>query len=770
MRLVPFLVIALPLAAQTQQYAQLCSGCHGASAGGTERGPALANNRELRRRSVRQLEEIIRTGTQGGMPPFALPAAQLQALARWVHNLNASAFDVKPEGNAAAGESFFYGKGQCGNCHMVSGRGGSNGPDLSSIGRDLTVQELEASLKDPVARAASRSSSGCPGWAWCPNDTWSVVNVHLRSGATLRGFSRNQGKHDFQLQTLDGKFHLLRDGDYDRIAREPQPLMPKLSATAAEERDLIAYLATLGGVAPGPLKTSAAPVTSEQIQQILNPAKGDWPTYHGLVSANRHSELDQINKNNATRLQLQWSASIPYLGLEMTPLVVDGVMYVTGPNQVCALDGQTGRRIWCYSRPRTPAGTIAGDAAKGANRGAAILGDRVFFVTDNAHMICLNRITGGLMWEVVMPEAPQRYGSTIAPLVVNDLVIGGVAGADEGIRGFIAAYKVQTGELAWRLYTVPKPGEPGSETWEGKAPLEDGGGSTWLTGSYDPETGLLYWPTGNPFPATAGDERKGDNLYTNCVLAIDVKTGKLKWHYQFTPHDLHDWDATEPLVLVNTTFGGRPRKLLLQANRNGFYYVLDRVTGEFLLAKPFVKKLTWASGVGADGRPQLLEGNAPTLAGTKSCPAVRGATNWYSTAFHPETKLFYLMAVEDCSIYKLSQLGGYIPSRDPLSPPEKVLRAINIETGEIVWEVPQVGAPESNYSGVLSTSGGVLFYGETGGGFAALDAKSGKPLWHFETNQEWKASPMTYLVKGRQFVAIASGGNIFSFALPEKDR
>ena len=271
MRLVPFLAIALPLAAQTQQYAQLCSGCHGASAGGTERGPALANNRELRSRSVSQLQEIIRTGTQGGMPPFALPAAQLQSLARWVHNLNASAYDVKPEGNVAAGESFFYGKGQCGNCHMVSGRGGSNGPDLSSIGRGLTVQELEASLKDPVARAASRSSSGCPGWAWCPNDTWSVVNVHLRSGTTLRGFSRNQGKHDLQLQTLDGKFHLLRDGDYDRITRESEPFMPKLSATATEQRDLITYLARLGGVSSGPLKTAAAAASSQEIRPVRVP-------------------------------------------------------------------------------------------------------------------------------------------------------------------------------------------------------------------------------------------------------------------------------------------------------------------------------------------------------------------------------------------------------------------------------------------------------------------------------------------------------------------
>jgi PQQ-dependent dehydrogenase (methanol/ethanol family) len=755
-----------PVQAQEDQYEKLCASCHGAGAGGTERGPALVNNRTLRRLSAKQIEEIIRTGTQGGMPPFKLPPAELQSLARWVHSMNASAWDVRPAGDAAAGERFYFGKGQCGSCHSVAGRGGTNGPDLSNIGRELTVQQIEKALVDPAARAANRSTSSCPGWAWCPNDTWSVVDVRLRSGQTLRGFARNQGKHDLQLQTLDGRIHLLREHEYEGITREPESIMPKLSASETERRDLLAYLSTLGGIAPGPLAFDPGPVSAEAIRQVLQPSRGDWPTYNGQVGANRHSDLDQITAENARRLQLQWSASIPYNGLEMTPLVVDGVMYITGPNQVCALDGQTGRQIWCYSRPRTPAGTIAGDAAKGANRGAAILGDRVFFVTDNAHVICLNRITGGLIWDVVMPEIPGRYGSTVAPLVVNDLVIAGVAGADEGIRGFVAAYKVTTGEQAWRFYTVPARGEPGSDTWEGKA-IDLGGGSTWLTGSYDAELGLLYWPTGNPFPATDGSERKGDNLYTNCVVALDVKTGKLRWHYQFTPHDLHDWDATEPLVLVNARFAGRDRKLLLQANRNGFYYVLDRVTGELLLGKPFVKRLTWASGIGADGRPQLVPGNEPTRAGTKSCPAVRGATNWYSTAFNPATKLFYVMAVEDCNIYKLAQLGGYVPSRDPLSPPEKYLRALNFETGEVVWEVPQVGAPEANYSGVLSTAGGILFYGETGGGFAALDAATGRNLWHFETNGQWKASPMTYMVKGRQYVAIAAGGNILSFALPE---
>src|ERR1035438_6603203 len=291
------------------------------------------------------------------------------------------------------------------------------------------------------------------------------------------------------------------------------------------------------------------------------------------------------------------------------------LMYVTGPNQVYALDARTGREIWRWVRPRTPAGTIAGDAAIGANRGVALLGDRVFFSTDNAHMICLNRLTGALLWEVTMSdtgaETTQHYGATAAPLVVDALVISGVAGGDDGIRGFVAAWKASSGELAWRFWTVPSPGEPGSETWKGSQ-VENRGGSTWLTGTYDPALGLLYWPIGNPFPDTDGTDRLGDNLYTDCVVSLDPKTGRLRWHFQFTPHDLHDWDAAEPPLLIDAHFHGSQRQLLLQANRNESFYVLDRTNGQFLLGTPFVKKLTWATGLDASGRPILTPSNETT--------------------------------------------------------------------------------------------------------------------------------------------------------------
>ena len=748
-----------------KQFGELCASCHGPTASGTDRGPALVDSRKLRNRSEDEIQELIRKGTPGGMPAFPLPEDELRPLTRWVHALNASAYDVPSAGDSAAGEQFFFGEGGCDSCHMVAGRGKTNGPDLSDAGRQLTLRDLEQVLDEPSSRLGSRSSASCPGWAWCPQDPWAVVSVRLRDGSSLRGFTRSQGKHDLQLQTFDGRIHLLLDTEYEKISPENTSFMPPLKATPQQRRDLLAYLSRLGGVGEGPLTTARDIPSSEEMQRIASPRRGEWTTYNGNFSSNRHSPLDQIHTRNAGQLQLQWSYSIPYPLLQTTPLVSDGVMFITGPNQVCALDSRTGREIWCYSRPRASAKTVSGDAALGANRGVAMLGDRIFFNTDDARLICLNRITGALMWDVLMPTQPGRYGSTGAPLVVGDLVITGIGGGDGGIRGFLDAYKVTTGERAWRFWTIPERGEPASETWQGNA-LEAGGGATWLTGSYDPETELLYWPTGNPFPDTDGRERGGVNLYTNSVVALDVKTGKLKWHFQFTPHDLHDWDATEPLVLVDTRFQGRDRKLLLQANRNGFYYVLDRTSGEFLLAEPFVEKLTWASGIDPKGVPQLLEGNDPTRFGTKSCPAVRGATNWYSTAFNPSTRLFYVMAVEDCNIYRQSQFGGYQRYRDPSDPPEKYLRALDVESGKIVWEVPQVGAPEANYSGVLSTDGGLVFYGETGGGFAALDAKTGTTLWHFETNSVWKASPMTYMMKGRQYVAIAAGGNVLSFALP----
>ena len=731
------------------QFAQTCSVCHGSDAQGTDRAPALRNSRQLRGASEQAIANVIKNG-RGNMPAFSsLPDAQIQELATFVRSMNADAFDMKPAGDTAAGAGIFFGSGHCAECHTAQGRGGANGPDLSRIGRQATLPELEQSLQQPDARIAMG---------------YGLVEVKLRNGTSLRGFARSQGAHDLQLQTFDGRVHLLADDEYIQVVADKHSFMPAFKGTPEQYRDLVAFLSRLDGVPIGPNLEAKQKVTSQAIDQVLHPKLGDWPTYSGNVNGNRYSLFGSINVRNVSSLRPAWIHPLPYFGLETTPLVIDGVMYVTGPNQVQALDGRTGREIWNYSRPRAAAGSIPGDAEKGANRGAAVLGDRVFFITDNAHLICLQRLTGALLWEVTLGE--PRYGGTSPPLIAGDLVIAGVSGGDEGIRGLIAAYNASTGKEVWRFWTVPRAGEPGSETW--KDDPQPQGGTTWTAGSYDAETGTLYWGIGNPYPDTDGDNRGGDNLYTDSDLALDARTGKLLWHFQFTPHDLHDWDANQPLALIDAPFHGRERKLLLHANRNGFFYVLDRTNGELLQATPMVKKLTWASGIGPDGRPQLLPANQTSLEGVKTCPAVRGATNWYSTAYNPSTHLYYVMTVEDCSIYRRAQDGGYDRVNDPADPPMKVLRAFAVETGKTAWEIPMAGPPERNYAGVLSTAGGLLFFGETSGGFAAVDASTGKYLWHFEASEPWKASPMTYMINGRQYVAIASGANILSFSLPVK--
>jgi len=635
---------------------------------------------------------------------------------------------------------------------MVGGRGGILGPELSNLGRERRVAQIEQALLSPGTRRSK------------------VASVQTTDGRTLRGLVKNENNFDLQLQDLGGKLHLIPKDLIVQLTRETKSLMPPVNASADETRDLLAYLSRLTTVRP-PAGGTALSEASLPFSDVVHPKPGNWPTYNGQIGGNRHSALHEINFNNVSSLAAKWVFSIPGANrLEGTPVVVDGVMYVTTANEVYALDGRSGRQIWHYARPLTKG--VIGDAASVINRGVAVLGDRLFVTTDDAHMLALHRTTGQLLWDSEIADYHEHYGTTSAPLVVKDIVLSGTSGGDEGARGLLDAFKVSTGERAWRFWTMPKPGGPGSETWVGRA-IEHGCATAWLTGVYDPDTDLIYWPTGNPCPDYNGDERKGDNLYSSSVVALEPATGKLRWYFQFTPHDLHDWDAAQPPLLVDAQFRGRPRKLLLQANRNGFFYVLDRVTGEFLLGEPFVKKLTWASGIGRDGRPILAPNQEPTVEGTKTCPAVSGAANWMSTAYNPVTGLFYLMATESCAIYTKSSAwwepgqsfygGG--ARRAPGETNQKFLRAIDIQTGKIVWEYPQIG-PGNTWGGVLSTAGGLLFFCDDSGAFAAVEAKTGKPLWHFNTSQSWHASPMTYVVDGKQFVAVAAGSNILAFALP----
>jgi len=741
-----------------KRFATLCAACHGADGTGGERGPALVGREDSRIHSAEDIRNMIRNGSPAaGMPPFRMPPAQLEDLVAYVNELRSPAADNPAPGDAGAGERFFFGGGNCAPCHAVRGRGGWIGPDLSDLGRRRSLSEIEKALKDPGRRVS-------PGFE--------VVTVRLRSGDSIKGLLKNESTFDAQVQGLDGRMHLLARNEISAIDREKTPLMPAVAASTPELPDLLAYLSRLSGVAPdAAAPASAALPGAVSFAQIADPKPGDWPTYHGLLTGNRHSRLDQINASNVAGLAARWSFTIgSSRKLEVTPIVVDGVMYVTAVNEAHALDARTGREIWQFSRPRSKG--LSGDAAGGINRGVAILGDRVFMVTDNAHLLALHRLTGSLLWEVEIADSHQNYGATSAPLVVNDLVISGTSGGDEGVRGFVAAYKASTGERVWRFWTVPAPGEPLADTWKGKA-IEHPCASAWLTGTYDVETNLLFWTTGNPCPDYNGDERIGDNLYANSVVALDPETGKLRWYFQYTPHDLHDWDSTQTAMVVDAEFEGKPRKLLLHANRSGYFYVLDRTNGEFLRATPFVQKLTWAKGIGANGRPIVNPDAVPTPQGTKACPSVDGATNWFSNAYNPATGLFYLMALEKCNIYTKAEAvwtpGESYYGGDTRNVPDeqgqKFLRAIDLQTGKIAWEVPQTGGANS-WGGVLSTVGGVVFFCEDSGAFAAVDAKTGKLLWHFQTSELWKASPMTYLAGGKQYVAVAAGSDVLAFALP----
>ena len=502
-------------------------------------------------------------------------------------------------------------------------------------------------------------------------------------------------------------------------------------------------------------------------QDLLRPLAENWLTYQGDFTGRHFSLLKQVTTDTVRQLVPQWVFHVPEAKrLQTMPVVADGVMYITQTNEVYALDARTGRAVWHYASPKTKNNS--------PNRGVAVLGHRVFFVNSDAHLVALHARTGSVLWDTPYADLEKGYFASLAPLAIKDKVIVGVSNGDCGIRGYLDAYDVATGKRLWRFWTVPGPGEPGSETWGGH-PSEYSGAATWMTGTYDPELNLIFWPTGNPAPDFYGESRPGDNLYSDCILALDADTGKLKWHFQFTPHDTHDWDATECPVLIDTVFQGKPRKLLAQANRNGFFYVLDRTNGQMLMAKPFVKKLNWAKGILPDGRPDLVPDMDPTPTGRRVCPGVVGGTNYFSPSFNPGTGLFYVMALEECDLYTSSArpytkgecYEGTGADPIPSEPGQFFLRAIDIQSGEIRWEIPLVAFETAAWPGTVSTAGGLVFFADDTGYLSAADARTGKLLWHFYTGQIVTASPMTYSVAGKQYVALATATDVFSFGLFE---
>ena len=494
----------------------------------------------------------------------------------------------------------------------------------------------------------------------------------------------------------------------------------------------------------------------------------NWMTFSGDYTGRRFTALDQINARNGTSLVARWvyQTGAPGDGsngrFETTPLVVDGIMYGTAQeSRVFALDARTGRPIWRYER-RVP-GDIRPCCGR-VNRGLAILGDKVFFGTLDAHVIALDSKTGHLVWDVAAVDYKKGYTFTVAPLAVKNLIIISPAGGEYGIRGFVDAYDADTGERKWRFYTVPEPGQSGSETWQGDS-WKSGGAPGWITGNYDPQSNQVFWTTGNPSPSNRGQGRAGDNLYSDCLLALDADTGKLNWYFQFTKHDTHDWDATQIPMLVDV--GGK--HLIVQANRNGFLYVLDRSTGKLISATPF-GPLTWSHSKDSEGRPAPDKNTEPTLEGQRVCPGAIGLTNFFSPTFSPQTGLFYVATNEGCDIFTTAPQKyeeGHAFYGSTYYPSEGggggSVRALDPLTGEMRWEFRRLSTA---WSGVLSTAGGVVFTGDAEGNFIELDAVSGKILWHFQTGGDVHSSPMAFAVDGKEYVAVAAGSAVYTFGLP----
>jgi alcohol dehydrogenase (cytochrome c) len=517
-----------------------------------------------------------------------------------------------------------------------------------------------------------------------------------------------------------------------------------------------------------------APLRAQEIGEkqlrdgLKNPAR--WLTYSGDYAGHRHSPLTQITPANAGKLAAAWTFQTGLSGhkFEATPLVIDGVLYVAGPlNTAWAIDGRTGRELWRYQRALPPVNELRVCCGM-VNRGLAVLGDRLFMNTLDAHLVALDRATGNVVWDVELADPRRGYASTGAPLVVGNRIIVGVAGGEYGIRGFLDAYDARDGRRLWRFWTVPAPGEKGSDTWPAEV-WQRGGGPTWITGSYDPELNLIYWGTGNPSPDFYGGDRKGDNLYTNALIALDAETGALRWHFQFTPHDEHDWDANHIPVLADVTIDGRARKVVMVANRNGFFYILDRTNGSFVRAFPFVRQ-TWAQRIDAQGRPIEAPNQRPSPEGTLTCPDLYGGTNFMSPSYDATARLFFVTAREGCMMYiaaAVKQAAGEYSmggsSRAGPEPATSALRAIDPFTGDRKWELQHGGL---SWAGVLSTAGGVVFTGDGRGDFLAADARTGGELWRAPVGARIYAAPITYAIDGRQYVAIAAGSTLTAFALP----
>jgi PQQ-dependent dehydrogenase (methanol/ethanol family) len=737
-----------------------CAACHGAEASGG-RGPALNSGNFPHGDQDHDLFSDIKNGiSTGGMPAFgALPDTDIWQLVAFIKSLSTFADATQTlavdgdDSVAEHGKTLFFGTGGCSGCHEINGEGQSIAADLSAVGT-RGINYIRATMLHPAGRAPR------------------VIDAVLASGETVRGIVRAEDSFDLLLLKLDGEFlHLDR-----RSLRSSAPVPGAIEPTVVlAQDDANAVLFFLSRQTARAVESALSPSRNSGLSanRIVNASAEpqNWLTYWGDYHGDHFSSLSQINKDNVALLQAKWAAALPGASLvQATPIVVDGVMYVSGPpGDVYALDAKSGLQLWKFSRKQD---VVNPYQINPYNRGVAVLQGRVFVGTLDNLVIAIDARTGRELWERRIADTLKGFTITGAPLALKDRIVVGVGCGEYGVRGFLESYDAATGRRLWRVETIPGPGEPGNTTWPGDS-WQRGGGGTWLTGSYDPQLNLLYWAVGNPAPYNNWKIRAGDNLHTDSVLALNPDTGALIWSYQFTPNDSHDWDSAQDMVLADRVIDGKERKVIIHADRNGFLYVLDRTDGEFLSGRPFVRQ-TWNDGFGVRGRPRVRPDSVATPAGQRVFPTT-SATNFQAPSFDQRTGRLFLV-FRDTEGFAAYGDPDYEPGRlytaparaarpVPAAPLFTGIRALAVDSGAVLWTFPLTRF--ASQAGVLATQGDILFAGSADGSFIALDSNTGAPLWHFRTGGQIIASPISYAADGHQFVALAVGNQIYSFALPD---
>lgn len=774
----PFGADPAAIAAGKRLFDAGCAPCHGAGATGG-RAPALAGARFTHGDEDSQIFSNIRDGIPGTEmgAHTALRSEDIWRLVSYLRDVSAGGAQpgegnmLPPDAASTRGEAIFFGPGHCTQCHEINGRGATIGPDLSAIGKAGTRY-----IRTHMHQSGAATPAPPPPRSRGPRLSLRHVDAQLPDGKPVHGWIRDEDSLSMLLLQSDGSVvRVDRQSLRNLRVTRASPNESARHLSSADRDDVVAFLSRQRGrTVAGDDALAPRSADGPSYSRLLNAASEpqSWLTYWGNYAGSHFSELAQITPQNVGALQARWAAQM--LGpsvLQSTPIVADGILYTSGPpGEVYAFDAKTGLRLWKFARKQDVTNPYQ---INPSNRGVAVAAGRVFVGTLDDLLIAIDARTGRELWERRLADTLEGFTISSAPLVIPGKVIVGVAGGEFGLRGFLDAYDAASGRRLWRFYTIPGPGKPGNETWSGDS-WQRGGGGTWLPGSFDAKLHLLYWAIGNPAPSFNPGVRKGDNLYTDSVVAIDPSSGTLRWYYQFTPNDSHDWDSVQDLILTDRLIQGRRRQVLLHADRNGFLYTLDRRDGQFISAVPFVRQ-TWNEGFDGQGRPIVRPDSVASPDPKQVYPGV-AATNFQAPSYDEHAGVLYV-AFGDSAMAIASGQATWAPGQTysggrRISAPGSIddarrgIKAIDVSTGRELWRYELTRL--SGGAGVLGTRGGVLFAASGAGNLLALDSHSGKPLWHFKTGGPISASPISYAVDGQQYIAIVAGNILYSFALARK--